>query len=1107
VPELPTPPSEPAPPSAPPPQPFPGALHSPDAALRSYLEALHSTPPGQAPPEPPAALQTAAALRSYLAAVHAAPPGQPLPLPPPLPRTPNTALQAYLTALRAAPVPQPPSGEEAGPDEPTRIRPGQPPTRAADPDEPTRIRPGQPPTRPADSEEATRILASAPTPQPVPVPGPAEPPRPPRTAERRDSDAPLPPELRARVRVESRSQPVRKEPRPAPAPVPAPAPATAVAPAPVPPRSRLKRWGIRIGIGAAVIALAGVAALWAVVRHYSTDIPDISWAEHYRPPIVADVLSGDDQLLGEFYAERRRVVPYERIPKKLVQAFIAAEDARFFDHPGIDLAGIVRAAVQNVASGRRKSGASTLTQQTAKAILISTWGFERATAKTFHRKICEAILARRLEQRFSKEEILALYLNQVYLGHSSYGVQAAAENYFRKNAWDLTLPEMSLLAGLPQAPSKYSPFKHPEAARRRRAYVLEQMLQKGMISKEQHDEAAAAEVTVFPVEDFFHETAPYVTEHVRRDLVQRYGNDRLLNDGLKVFATVDLDLEREAAAAMLKGLVTADKRQGYAGPLMKVEAKDKAGLDGAIAGFRKVQREKGAAPVEAEKLGTQTWVGVVLEAAKDQARVGVGDKVEGTLPLELMRWARKPNSEQSAQYVQADAVNRVLAKGDVVLVRAAREDEFKPSGKKAPQGPVLALEVSPKLQGALVSMDPKSGYIVAMIGGYDFNASEFNRAFQACRQPGSSFKPVYYSAALDGQVRVDADPKCRPKSLTDEERRACQAESCRTRSGAWDAESSKCYFTPATMLLDAPIVMDDEVNQVRWKPSNFENQFKGEVTLREALVNSMNIPAVHVLEAVGTREAAAWARRLGITTPVNEDLSIALGSSCVTLWELTHVYAMLSQLGERVPSTFLRRVVDRDGRVLEDHSAWYDPWTGTGARLAAGYAALFQERERVVDAASAYVLAGLMQDVCRYGTGAAAAKLGRTIAGKTGTTNDFFDAWFMGFTPDIVTGTWVGYDTYDTPMTRYDTGGHTALPIWMDYMAAVLKGRPNRSFPMPDGVVRVSMDMRDGKAAAPDSPHSATAAFRSGTQPAEPGEESGETPAPATGGTFLRDDL
>lgn len=850
------------------------------------------------------------------------------------------------------------------------------------------------------------------------------------------------------------------------------------------------------GLVGLMLALVAGRVGWALlVRKFADDIPDISWAESYRPPIVSNLVSGDDQWMAEFYRERRHVVPYRKVPKKLVQAFVAAEDAAFFDHPGFDIKGILRAGVTNVLSGRKKSGASTLTQQTAKAILITQWGFERATAKTFHRKFCELVLARRLEERFTKEEILNLYLNQVYLGHNSYGVQAAAENYFRKNVWDLTLGEMSLVAGLPQSPSRYSPFRHADRAKKRREYVLAQMLENGMITKAEHDAAAIEDVKVYPVEDVFHETAPFIAEHVRRDIVARYGNQRLLEDGLDIRTTVDLDLEREAIGATLKGLAQADRRQGFRGPLSHLEPGKGQTLDKRIAEVRELQRKKGAAPDDVKRLVSgEAYVAAVLEVTRESAKVGVGDKIEGSIPLDLMRWARKPDSEQNWQGAPSVSdATKVVTKGDLILVRLADEDEEK--GRK---GPLFALQQEPSLQGALVSMDPKSGYILAMIGGYDFNKSEFNRAFQACRQPGSSFKPLMYSAAFDGNMRVDVDPRCKVKGMSEAEKKACYAETCRDRFGAWkggvwDDEKGTCSLTAATVLFSSNIVTYDESNGKTWKPENFDANEYGDFPVREAIVHSLNLPAIKVLEAVGAKEASAWAKKLGISTPIAEDFSIALGSSCVTLWDLTHVYAMFNRHGKKLKSTFIRRIEDRDGRVLEDHSAYFDPWTTLDTRLAAAYAKLFEETEQVMDPTSAFVTTNLMREVCLYGTAAKATELKRPVAGKTGTTNDAFDAWFMGYSPEVVTGVWVGYDTYESPMGKYETGGHTALPIWMDFMSAALKGRPVRAFPAPEKIKWVPIEPKTGRYKPGGT---FLEAFREGTEPTAE-DPSRASPVPA----------
>jgi penicillin-binding protein 1A len=804
-----------------------------------------------------------------------------------------------------------------------------------------------------------------------------------------------------------------------------------------------KRLWALIAIPTGILAFAGCVALLILYAVLIRGLPSIDWARHYRPPIVTNVVSGDQQLMGEFYDERRVVVPYERIPKKLVQAFIASEDADFFDHGGVSLTGLLRGLYQTYVKRARIVGGSTLSQQTAKAIIASAEGAKAVRVRSgwpgVRRKLREFILTRRLESNLNKEQILNLYLNEVYLGHHSYGVQAAAENYFRKNVWELTLPEMALIAGLPQAPSKYSPFGHPERAKARRSYVLRRMSEEGMINAAQREAADAAPIEVYSIQDIFRETAPYVTEHVRRDVVARYGNQRLLQDGLQVFTTVDLEREHDAIAATLKGILEVDKRQGFRGALMHLAEKDWADF---------AQKEEKF--LQGDGKNENVVAALVTKVEKEQVSVTVG-AAKGTIPLSLAAWARQPNSELNSEYVKINSFKGVVKPGDVVLVRAAEnKGEY-------------ALEQEPKVQGALISTDPNSGYVLAMIGGYDFEKSEFNRAFQACRQPGSAFKPIIYSAAIEQRG-----------------------------------------FTPSTILLDAPMVTDDESTGRRWKPNNYEETFQGEVPVRKAVIHSLNTPAIRTLQQVGVKAAAAWAHKLGITTKINEDLSMALGSSCVYLWDLTQVFTVFNRMGQRPRPIFLRRVLDRDGRILEDHSSFYDPWTTLPDRIASGYAKLFEPVEQVIQPDTAFVMHHLMEEVCKPpGTGGRAMALGKPVAGKTGTTNDLFDAWFLGYSKDLVTGVWVGYDTYEVPMDKYTAGGHTALPIWLDYMQRALKGVPQPQFDPPtENIAWVSVDPETGKRATDLTRQPALEAYLKGTEPPDESQQPTSTtngaPPPST---------
>src|SRR5467141_3338974 len=554
---------------------------------------------------------------------------------------------------------------------------------------------------------------------------------------------------------------------------------------------RKKLWvllAIPLSILGGLMALAALGVYIWLAR----GLPSIEWARHYRPPIVTTIWSGDEQLIGEFYDERRVVVPYDRIPKRLKQAVIASEDKDFFEHGGVSFTGLLRGLYQTYVKRTRIVGGSTLSQQTAKAIIASSEGAKAVRVRSgwagVRRKVREFILTRRLESNFSKEEILHLYLNEVYLGHHSYGVQAAAENYFRKNVWELTLPEMALIAGLPQAPSAYSPFAHPDKAKARRGYVLRRMFEEGMIGAKQRDAADAAAIEVFPVQDIFRETAPYVTEHVRRDMVARYGNQRMLQDGLQIFTTVDLEREHDAIAATLKGILEVDKRQGFRGALMHLPEKDWADF---------AQKEDKFLRAEGKR--DEVVAALVTKVDKEQVSVTVGE-AKGVVQLATTTWARKPNSELNSEYSKITTLKGVVTPGDVVLVRASET-----------KGEYL-LEQEPKLQGALISVDPNSGYVLAMIGGYDFEKSEFNRAFQACRQPGSAFKPIIYSAAI--------------------------------------AQRS---FTASTILLAAPMVTDDESTGKRWKPNNYDEAFQGEVPVRKALIHSLNTPAIRTMQQVGVK--------------------------------------------------------------------------------------------------------------------------------------------------------------------------------------------------------------------------------------------------------------
>ncbi len=804
-------------------------------------------------------------------------------------------------------------------------------------------------------------------------------------------------------------------------------------------------------IALVVLATVGVAA-------YSQNLPDFTDVAQYRPKLATKVLSVDGRLMGEFYNERRIVVPYERIPKRLIQAFIAGEDKKFFDHDGIDWVGMGSAVFQKVTGQRDKlRGASTITQQLAKSLLISAEGFGAGTERSVKRKLREAILAKRLESTLNKEEIIWLYLNQVYLGHGAYGVQAAAENYFRKDVYELSLAEMSLLAGLPQAPSRFSPFVNPGSSRARQSYVLGRMLDDGYITKAEKDEALSSSVekTVHARDDRFLETAPYFTEQVRRYIVDTYGIKPLLEGGLTVWTTLDLEREHFAEDALTNGVLTVDKRQGFLGPIAELSTDEQVKKTLALVQTKGLKANN----LDGKPIEDYPYLVVVDSVDRDNqwAVVKLGEQMTGRLPLAGMRWARKPKPTENWEKGKIVDVKQALKKGDVVLARpfyskaaflqhamgaADSVQKLPDDAEVTASAPLFTLDQAPKTQGALISMNPHTGYVEAMIGGYSFEESEFNRAFQSCRQPGSAFKPLVYSAAI---VRED--------------------------------------YNPATMILDTPVTLRDDAIGKSWKPQNMEGAFKGEVTCRDAVSMSMNMPALHTMEKVGIKNVVAWAKHMGIESTLKEELGTALGSSCVSPWELTSVYNIFARQGLRAEPVFIKRIVDRDGKVLEQHASPNDPWQTHEQKLDALYRLLEEKPRRAMEAPDAFLMHYLLTQVTGRGTAVNAQKLHRPVAGKTGTTNDSFDAWFAGYTSTLVTTVWVGYDTNEYPLATGEQGGRTALPIWLDYMEPALKGKIEPEWTAPAGICYARIDNNTGKRTSIDKPQSFVAPFRCGKEP------------------------
>jgi penicillin-binding protein 1A len=794
---------------------------------------------------------------------------------------------------------------------------------------------------------------------------------------------------------------------------------------------RLKFFLLILSLFFILIFFSGVV-IYAILKGLEKDIPLVEDIKKYTPDIATKFYSYDDRVIGEFAIERRELVELEDIPDLLKKAFIAAEDQNFYNHRGIEPLGILRAALKNIRKGRKAQGGSTITQQVAKTFV--------GREKTYTRKIKEMLLALKLEKEFTKDEILYLYLNQVYLGHGLYGVGAAAKGYFRKNMNELTLAEMAMLAGLPPAPSKYSPCSNPKMAYERMLYVLGRMLEDGYITKDQYDRAIKEKPTVYDIEDYFRARAPYFTEHVRRYIQRKYGDNLLYRGGLKVYTTVDIEKQTAAEEALIRGVKEIDKRQGFRGPLRTVE-KDK------IQDYIKIlsrQFRDNQRVIAGEK-----YFAIITDISKSgsEATIYLSDKIKGRLLAKASRWARPFNN--SSPYEKLENLNRILKAGDVVLVRLATKADLThdwepgrllPLNSEIIDNETFALEQEPDVQGALVSIDPNNGYVVAMIGGYSFEWSEFNRAFQSCRQPGSAFKPIVYATAIE-----------------------------------------KKDYNPATIIVDSPIVFDDADNNLRWKPENFESDYKGDVTMRNAIVNSFNIPAVKTLMDVGIPDVIEYAKRLGITTELAPNLALAIGASCVTLWDLTNVYTVFARLGTKITPRFIRRVEDRYGNILEDNSDFYDADITFIRRVERGVETVLNPPERVLSSDSTFILVRMLRDVCTYGTAAAASSLKQPVAGKTGTTNDSFDAWFIGFTKNLVTGVWVGYDKYEIPLGKRETGGKAALPIWMAYIKKALEGRTEPDFYPPPGIVMKRMDPVTGAILSDEETGGIVAPFKKDT--------------------------
>ncbi len=740
-----------------------------------------------------------------------------------------------------------------------------------------------------------------------------------------------------------------------------------------------------------VVVLLGISGY---VFYLMAKLPRVDRLTDYKPPIVSQVFGDDGTLVGEFYLERRIVVPVNKMPRKLIQAFVSAEDSNFYFHKGIDYLGIIRAAFKNIISMSKKEGASTITQQVAKSMLLSP-------EKKFSRKIKEAILAKRMEERLSKDEILYLYLNQIYLGSGSYGVQAASENYFGKNVEQLNLAEIAMLAGLPKAPNTYSPIKHLDKARERQRYVLERMATEGYITPVEAEHARNTPIVLQPMKKVNNEESAYFLEFLRIQLDKKYGEDQLYKGGLKIYTTMNAGMQRAAYESLRKGLKEVDKRQGFRGPTKYLGESE-------VESFcSKVEDTVDSATLKSG----ETYQGVVVgfNPGKGDALVRVGGR-NGILARKDMAWAGKVNMIN--RYGKPEKGQKGLTLGSVIEVSVVSPETDK-------EGAQFALDQTPEVQAALVAIDPRSGAVKAMVGGYDFKKSQFNRSIQAKRNAGSAFKPIIYAAALD-------------KGLT-----------------------------PATIIEDAPVEYPDGAGGL-WKPQNYDHEFRGPVTMREALTYSINIVSVKIMEQIGAQYAAEYATKLGFTTPIPANLALALGAASVSPFEMTSAYTVFANKGVLTPQYYITRVTDTDGTTLET------PPTPVPVP--------------VISPETAYVITNLMQSVVSSGTGHRASIIGRPVAGKTGTTNGAKDAWFIGYIPQLVTGVWVGYDQ-ERSLGAGGSGGQAAAPIWGDFMQKAILSLPAEDFTAPENISFVLINPRSGNLAKDGSAGAVMECFIKGTEP------------------------
>ncbi len=762
-------------------------------------------------------------------------------------------------------------------------------------------------------------------------------------------------------------------------------------------------------------ATAGTAGYYFYKRVVA-GVPSVDFLRHYVPFTTSHIYDRNGQRIGSFYKERREYVPLGKIPPMVVRTILAVEDDHFYQHGALAYGSIIRAAISDALAGYLREGASTITQQLARNIFLTH-------RKTFIRKLREAILSYRIEKVLTKDEILELYLNQIYLGEGAYGVSAAARTYFGKSLSELTIPEMAMIAGMIRSPIEFSPFLHTEASKRRQLVVLDRMVHVHVITEEEKKKAYAAPLELVPP---VHSVSPssYFLEFVRQKLEREMPAKKLFGGGLRIFTTLDLRIQLQAVQALRKGLRAIDRRQGFRGPVRILSRADLLKV------VRETHPSVDSAALE-DQTGSRSEV-TILRVGPKYAWFSL-DRHLGRISVEHALWARTvlsgPDINRDRKVLKSFSLEKILRPGDVVdahiLARTKEKAGWIFEG---------SLDQVPLVQGAVVALDPKTGGILAMVGGYSFKRSKFNRAVQALRQPGSVFKVIDYGAALERG------------------------------------------FAPGSILNDSPLVFFDRIHHKVWRPKDFEKNFLGPVPMRKALAESINLATIRLVRKVGVGHVIDFARRLGITTPLPHDLTLALGSATVRPIEITGAYSVIANEGVREPLHAVDRVFDYHKTTI--YRSMPDP-------------------HPVYDPAYAYLLTSMMQSVIREGTGKDALSLGVLLAGKTGTTNNFRDAWFIGFSPGLVVGVYVGMDDHRS-MGHGEFGARAALPIWMDVMRGALPYfPPNQTFRIPDDIVDVRIDPDTGLRVPLTAQKFVVEEYKKGEEP--PTEATTGTPLPDAG--------